>query len=298
MALVACNPAREDVTPAPPSAQEAHSEPTPETALARLDACTTLDEALPLLTGMMTPMYASVPPEKKALVLASLQMKGAQLRTIPISDAVQFVLASMPPPDKHESAFMFEKVGGEWKIANKLSPHSIVPGLYSATLSPEQFNAAGTLQLDDQTYVVKSAFATYEKEPGKRLIAVDYYPFPLQRRDLEYLKIGGGEIVQETGTAATAVASSIRYPKFDIHIAIKDDGKLVSICHSGGMFPDQRGSFSQCTQSSEGMTKLNAAPDRIEVAGKGELQLMGPGPFHTFRWQVELNVPLLAKGLE
>jgi hypothetical protein len=267
----------------------------PEMLVAKLNATSHGAEALLLMTGPMKASFASFPPEKQALVLKSLQTKDAPMRTLAVSDALQFVIVDRPKTPQDPIAFHCAKVDGEWRIANRTGAGSFVVGLLTGKFAPEQFDAKAVFQLDGETFIAKSAFATFEKTKTGTLVTIKFFPFPLQQRDLEFLKTNVGEVVQETG-APTTIVSSLRYADFDLRLSLDENNELTGLCHNGGFFPDGRASYSQCTAPNEGITELAVTPQRIKVVGKGELETVGPRRPEVVRWDVDVNVPLFKKG--
>lgn len=305
--LAACNQTSETVTPPAQAAVKpspVHDEPSarvataPELVVAKLNACTTAAEALPLMTGMMKDSFASRSPEEQALVLSNLQVEGLPLRTLRVSDTRQYVIVDRSSLHEDPLAFFFEKVGDDWKFSNRTNAHAFVVDLLTGTFTPHQFDAKATVQQDDETYVSKSAFASFVSEKAKRRrITIDFYPFELQERDLEYLKTHFGLVVQETGTPTT-ITSSVPYARFDVSLAVDEHDQLISFCLNGGFFPNGRASYGVCGPSIAGITELSITSTAIKLVAKGETEPVAPTSPKRLRWDIDVNVPLFKKGLD
>jgi hypothetical protein len=269
--------------------------------LDKFNTSLTAEDAMSCLTGFMKKQWLFFSKENQEKILRSIQIQSYEAKEVPINDHLEFIVASnikYVDGKNHEQPNIYQmtKENGQWKIDNEFSGNYIILDLFRGLYQPSQFQTQSSFEFDGQKVLMDSAFAHFKKDKdNKTEVTVQFYPFPLQDRDFDFLKLNFGSTVQETGKA-TAVASSVKYPYAEMTLYIDENNKVISFCQNGRDFKEGSMPYSACIQDASLIEGFNLTANKITFSAKGSYQMAGNGKNLT--WDVKLDVPVLKEGID
>jgi len=279
----------------------------PEKILEKFNNSKTIDELAQYLTaGLMRDQLASsykLPKENQEKLINSLKMDSYETKAIPINENSQLVLVSnIKMADgsarKTPTVYEFVQENGQWKIKNRLSAGFIIFDLLKQKFPPQQFHTQNSFEFDAKKVTMESAIAYFENKEGKRKsLTINFYPFPLQDRDIEFLKYGFGNVLQETDKA-TAVSSSIKYPQSQMTVLVDEKNKMISFCQNGRDFKDDPSRYNWCVQPSPKdsyVQNFSIIQNNLSLITKGSAEIGLGGK--KVNWDININIPLLKKDI-
>ena len=261
-----------------------------EDVLSKYNSARSYDEVAQYLTGILKSQFESLEPEIKQRLLAANQMKDyAVVRTLSGDDDVCSLVVTNAEKAGDPLLFRFVNEDNHWKLSFFLSAQDVLFGLVEGDQVPRQFHSENSFVVDDKVLKMESAVATYRESGGNQDINICFYPFQLQRRDVEYMKYGYGTAVKETDKA-TAIASSMAYPTLTARMRTDLKGHVESLSFH---WTNSRGTTSLSSSSeAAGLTAFSISDGRLKLAVEGGSEA------NSIEWKINvLDLPLLKKGL-
>jgi len=278
----------------------AHAADAPEKVLEKFNNAVKAEDAAHYTAGAFKAQFVTRKKDANEKALDALRMKNYRAEVRPVNDTLVFVYVSdivhvEGLRQENPVTYEFIKVENEWKIASRSSGDGLILDLFRQSFSPEQFHTESFFQWVGQKALMESAFAYSEVDSnGNIKIIITFYPFALQQRDIEYLKYRVGPAVVDTDKA-TAITSSLKYPRSEVALVINDRETLLSFCMSGDNFPDSKNKgYHFCMPKNPFIEKFSIQQNQLTLVTRGSMKFNRK----ELEWDINMHsIPLLPRGM-